>query len=103
MIVLLVIGILMGLAVPNFISSRRTAQGKTCFANLRAIEAAKEELATERGLPITSIFTIDSNPSTGLVGTTSYLKSVPLCPSGGIYTVGTILQLPTCSAPGHSL
>ncbi len=103
MIVLLVIGILMSLAVPNFLSARSVSQTKTCLAHLRAIECAKEELATERGLGVSATFTLDANPTTGLIGTTSYIKSVPVCPNGGSYALGTVTVRPTCTSSGHVL
>jgi hypothetical protein len=34
-----------------------------------------------------------------------YIKgaTLPVCPQGGRYTLGTIGQLPACSFPGHQL
>ena len=40
MIVVLIIGILLGIAVPNFVRARETARAKSCVANLKAITGA---------------------------------------------------------------
>ena len=45
MIVVLIIGILLAIAVPNFIKARETSRSKSCVANLKQIEAAKEQWA----------------------------------------------------------
>lgn len=45
MIVVAIIGILAAIAVPNFIRSRKTSQMNACKANLKQIEAAKEQCA----------------------------------------------------------
>lgn len=47
MIVVAIIGILAAIAVPNFVRSRRTSQQNACIANLRQIEAAKEQCQIE--------------------------------------------------------
>ncbi|MEG1788973.1 MAG: prepilin-type N-terminal cleavage/methylation domain-containing protein [Kiritimatiellia bacterium] len=43
MIVVAIIGVLAAIAIPNFIRSRKTAQKNACIANLKSIEAAKEQ------------------------------------------------------------
>ena len=43
MIVVAIIGILAAIAVPNFVRSRQTSQRNACIANLKQIEAAKEQ------------------------------------------------------------
>lgn len=47
MIVLLVIGILLAMSLPNFTRSRETTQTNICVNNLRQISAAKHEWAVE--------------------------------------------------------
>ena len=37
MIVVVIIGLLAAVAIPNLIKARKTAQGKSCKANLRTI------------------------------------------------------------------
>ena len=45
MIVVLIIGILLAIAVPNFITARQSSRVQTIVANLRQIDAAKEHCA----------------------------------------------------------
>jgi prepilin-type N-terminal cleavage/methylation domain-containing protein len=90
MIVVLIIGILLAIAVPNFIKARENSRTRTCIANLRQIEAAKEQWAMENKKSST-----DVPAATDL--TPDYMKSTPTCPSGGTYTIGAINANPTCS------
>ncbi|MEO0249499.1 MAG: prepilin-type N-terminal cleavage/methylation domain-containing protein, partial [candidate division WOR-3 bacterium] len=47
MIVVLIIGILLAIAVPNFIRARESSRAKSCVANLKQIESAKEQWAMD--------------------------------------------------------
>ena len=100
MIVVLIIGILLAIAVPNFVKARESSRTKACIGNLKQVEAAKEQWAMENKKGST-----DTPTDTDLFGTTAYVKVKPLCPSGGTYTVGTVATSPTCSksADGHTL
>jgi prepilin-type N-terminal cleavage/methylation domain-containing protein len=97
MIVVLIIGILMAIAVPNFIKARQNSQDRTCIANLRQIESAKEQWAMEAGAGATSTPT-----QAQLVGdaTTGFIKVWPTCPTSGTYTIGDMSTRPTCSVGG---
>jgi prepilin-type N-terminal cleavage/methylation domain-containing protein len=101
MIVVLIIGILMAIAVPNFIKARQNSQDRTCIANLRQVESAKEQWAMETGATATGTPT-----QTALVGdaTTGFIKVWPVCPTAGTYTIGNMSTRPTCSiGGGHAL
>ena len=50
MIVVLIIGILLAIAVPNFVKARTTSQTKSCIGNLKQIDAAKEQYAMDNKL-----------------------------------------------------
>lgn len=96
MIVVLIIGILLAIAVPNFVRARESSRAKACVSNLKQIDAAKEQWA------------MDNNKSNGdacAMGdlVPNYIKSTPSCPSGGAYTVGDIGTNPTCNITGHQL
>ena len=96
MIVVLIIGILLAIAVPQFVNARTQSQQSTCIANLSQIESAKEEWAMETAQPATA------TPAwTDLV--TQYMKSQPNCPSGGAYTIQTLAVRPTCTVANHVL
>src|SRR5437867_11330126 len=76
MIVVLIIGILLAIAVPNFIKARDTSRAKACTANLKQIESAKEQWAMDN-----KAATNASPGTTDLYGTTAYIRSTPSCPS----------------------
>ena len=96
MIVVLIIGILLAIAVPNFVRAREASRAKACVANLKQIDSAKEQWA------------MDTRASSGaagpalstLVGASGYIKSDPTCPSSGSYTVNNIGTNPVCSVGG---
>ena len=77
--------------------SRADTDRSACIANLKLIDVAKLQWAlinnkTEDAIPTMQ----DLQP---------YLKDglVPVCPSGGTYTINSVGQAPTCSVPGHVL
>jgi prepilin-type N-terminal cleavage/methylation domain-containing protein len=95
MIVVLIIGILLAIAIPNFVKARETSRTKSCIANLKQIEAAKEQWAMDNRAGTTA------TPGTSdLYGTTAYVKNTPVCPSGGTYTISAMDTSPTCSIGG---
>jgi prepilin-type N-terminal cleavage/methylation domain-containing protein len=94
MIVVLIIGILLAIAVPNFLNARESSRTKTCQANLRQIEAAKEQCAMELRMDGTG------SPTQAQLSPT-YVKNWPSCPSGGTYTIGLVNANPTCSQGGQ--
>jgi prepilin-type N-terminal cleavage/methylation domain-containing protein len=102
MIVVAIIGIIIAIAVPGFIRARSQSRMKSCQENLTKLDGAKEQFALERNVgPGTAVAMTDLVATDG----TGYLKSAPLEPSGGSYTVAAIGTDPTCSTsyPGHSL
>lgn len=100
MIVVLIIGILLAIAVPNFIRAREQSRAKSCSANLKQIDSAKQQWAMDKRLAGTSatVATLDAVDATGLVGPSLYIKALPVCPSSGTYSVNTIALDPTCNA-----
>jgi prepilin-type N-terminal cleavage/methylation domain-containing protein len=103
MIVVLIIGILLAIAVPNFIKARETSRSKSCVANLKQIEAAKEQWCMDLKQAATA-----TPAAADLYGTTAYVKNTPDCPSGGTYTIGDMATRPVCSigtgaTPAHTL
>ncbi len=96
MIVVLIIGILMAIAVPNFVKARTNSQKSSCIANLKQIETGKEQWAMENGQPSTATPTqAQLEPN--------YIKSWPTCPSNGTYAVGDMSTRPVCDQAGHVL
>ena len=102
MIVVLIIGILLAIAVPNFIKARETSRTKSCIANLKQIDAATEQWAMDNKASQAATVALTALIGTG---TTTYMKNTPDCPSGGTYTATlTVGTAPTCSIGGsHAL
>jgi prepilin-type N-terminal cleavage/methylation domain-containing protein len=90
MIVVLIIGILLSIAVPNFLKARDNSRTKTCIAQLQRIESAKEQWAMEMKKNSADVPTsADLSPD--------YIKGWTECPSGGTYTIGNVGTRPVCS------
>ncbi|MBM3457846.1 MAG: prepilin-type N-terminal cleavage/methylation domain-containing protein [Armatimonadetes bacterium] len=89
MIVVTIIGILLSVAIPNFVKARNSSRSKGCVANLKLIDSAKEQFMMDnRTTTAPSAFT-DLSPV--------YIKATPICPSSGTYTIGDATTNPTCS------
>ena len=95
--ILLTLILLPAIAIPNFVKARQTAQINMCLNNLRQIDAAKQEWALENSKRST-----DTPTQSEL---THFLKNgqFPTCPAGGVYTINSIGEVPTCSIPKHKL
>lgn len=94
MIISLIIGILVAIAVPNFVTARENSRRKTCIANLRVLDGAKEQWAMETRA------SAGSNVQMSDLTTGGFLRgnaTGPKCPIGGTYTLRTIGETPTCS------
>jgi len=95
MIVVLIIAILIGVALPNFLHAREVGRARACQSTLRHIASAKEQWAMDnRAGPSSTPTAVD------LVD--EYIKSVPQdvlpeCPLAGSYTIGNLATQPTCS------
>jgi prepilin-type N-terminal cleavage/methylation domain-containing protein len=109
MIVVLIIGILLAIAIPNFVAARESSRAKACVANLKQIDSAKQQSAMDNKLAGNSAATFltdgttASTATTGpfqLVGPTAYIRATPVCPEGGTYTPQLVGQLPYCSISG---
>jgi hypothetical protein len=78
--------------------SHRTSSTNACINNLRIIDAAKQQWALEKKKTATDV------PTWGDLK--SYLGSRDIktlkCPLGGIYTIGRVSELPTCSIGTNS-
>jgi prepilin-type N-terminal cleavage/methylation domain-containing protein len=96
LIVVAVIGLLLALAVPNFLRMRGNAQAKACISNLGEIESAKQIWGLEAGK-------IDGDVAATSDLVPTYLKVLPVCPSGGSYDYHPIGEIPTCTIAGHTL
>lgn len=92
---ILPVGVLAAIAIPNFVKARETAQRNACINNLRMIDGAKEQWALEnKKAPGATVSFMD------LAGPGKFLRSEPICPSDGTYSVNAIGQSPSCSHHG---
>jgi prepilin-type N-terminal cleavage/methylation domain-containing protein len=99
MIVVAIIGMLMTIAVPNFVKARNTAQKNACIANLRMVDNAKQQWATENKKGNSD------TPTEEEIRVYVKNEKMPACPGSGTYTIGTVSTDPTCSKAdaGHVL
>jgi prepilin-type N-terminal cleavage/methylation domain-containing protein len=99
MIVVAIIGLLAGIAIPGFIKARNSARVKSCISNLKTLNAAKVQWAFAERKRTTSI------PLAAEV--IPYLRegSLPECPAGGTYRLRSLARNPACTlwSDGHTL
>jgi prepilin-type N-terminal cleavage/methylation domain-containing protein len=98
MIVVAILGILVGLAFPNYLKSRTQARKQLCIENISQIESAKQIWGVEHGKKDGDVPAPDD-----LIGSDLYMKKLPLCPAGGSYDFQSVGTTATCTIPGHSL
>jgi len=70
----------------------------SCIATLKQIEGAKANWAMEGGKS-----TNDTPRDADLFGPQAYIRNAPVCPAGGIYTIGTVAEPPRCTFTNHYL
>jgi len=97
LIVVAILGMLVGLAVPAFMKSRTQARKQTCIENLAQIESAKQIWGVENGKKDG-----DAPTDADLIGSDAYIKFKPSCPGGGTYDFQPIGTTATCTEDGHS-
>lgn len=92
MIVVLIIGLLAAIAVPNFAKARAKTQTNACIDNLRSIEGACEQIKMEGETPSSSL----------VYGADKYIKVEPHCPSvkDSVYVIPTDDTRPVCPNVG---
>jgi hypothetical protein len=75
-----------------------TTPRNTCIANLKQLDSAKEQWAVDTKKSPGAVVRLKD-----LIGRDLYLKSRPTCPKGGLYILGHVGEMPTCSVEGHVL
>ncbi|MBX7131051.1 MAG: prepilin-type N-terminal cleavage/methylation domain-containing protein [Fimbriimonadaceae bacterium] len=94
MIVVIVIGILLGIAAPQFVKAREASRFRACASGTRMLESAKAQWAIEQGK--------DENATPSAADLAPFLKVWPECPSGGSYALGKVGEGTSCSVPAHA-
>lgn len=101
MIVVMIIGLLAAIALPNFVRARTSSQQNACINNLRLIDAAKQQWALEQhGMDSSSPTAADLQPYLGR----GSAGELPICPADSqkkptfttSYNVRDIATKPTC-------
>ena len=97
MIVILIIGILVGIAVPVFLAAKGNAQAKTCKANMKTVQTQSNVYAASN----------DGTYPTAIGQLSAYienLSSITNCPAGGTITWNFTINAPpspSCSTHGR--
>ena len=98
LIVTLIMGVLLSIAMPQFIRARENSGTTGCKFNLKELQGAKERWAMDNNRPAE-----DTPTMSDLVVPGVYLKNTPMCPAGGAYDIGRLNQRPECSLGGDHL
>ena len=90
MIVAAIIGLILAIAIPNFVKARETAQQNVCVQNMRQIMTATQVWSIDLKKAGTDV------PTTGdLVD--NYMRKWPACPkSGAAYEPQAVSANPVC-------
>ncbi len=89
MVVVMIMGMLLAIAVPNFVTARKNGRIETCLSNLKAIDEAKQQYAMENGLTSGSAV----GNAAALVPT--YMQAWPTGPIAGTYAANAVGTDPT--------
>jgi len=84
MIVVAIIGLLVAIALPNFVIARKKSQMTTCKANLKQVDGAVSQYLLDNANTGSNAIP-DASLMAALVPT--YIKAVPTCKAGGTYTI----------------
>jgi type IV pilus assembly protein PilA len=95
MVVVLIIGIIVAIAIPVFVSVSRTAAERTCQTNQRAIEGAVQQWLAGDPTNVWSPQVIDGATDALTDSATQHLLEAPHCPNAteffyGVSASGTV-------------
>lgn len=93
MIVVVIIGILLNIAMPNLVRAREQTRVKSCMQNLRKMDSAKQQWAIDNKKAGTAV-----PLSTDIFGTNLYIRgTMPNCPGGYTYALNAVDTEPSCA------
>lgn len=84
MIVVAIIGILVAVAVPGYLRARESSRQIACMENMLKIDQALQQYVLMENADAEVPVDIDLDY---LVGEESYIRNMPVCPSGGTYAL----------------
>jgi prepilin-type N-terminal cleavage/methylation domain-containing protein len=96
MVVVAIIGLLAGIAIPNIRHATEDARKQTCKLNRKNIDAAKLRWSLSRNESPTA-----TPPESELFGANAFIEHKPDCPSGGVYSINPVQERCTCSVSLH--
>lgn len=97
--VIALIAFLVLIAIPIVANNRNAMRTRMCRENLARIVAAKEQYAVTHQAADGTTVTLET-----LVAEDNILEQLPVCLSGGSYSVNPINVTPTCShGEGHAI
>jgi type IV pilus assembly protein PilA len=99
LVAVLILGILMAVALPLYLSAAADSQKKTCRTNMQTISGAVQSYRVQhRTIALATVAALSVNP-------TNFpdLKGTPQCPDSGAYSlsVGTSGIQVSCSVAAH--
>jgi len=93
MIVVAIIAFLAVIAIPSFMKSRMVSHRSACIHNLRLIDHAKQQYATDGSNGVVA----ETNVPPAEAINSYFRNGAPVCAAGGTYIYGAIHVLPVCS------
>lgn len=76
---------------------QKAAQTNACIKNLKTIDEAKHLWGIKYAKS-----ELNWETEADLIGMDKYIKTKPVCPTGGTYVYQSLGDVATCSEPGHS-
>jgi prepilin-type N-terminal cleavage/methylation domain-containing protein len=96
MVVVAIIGLIAGIAIPNMVEAIKMSRLRVCSLNRKNIDAAKLRWSLETQQPETAAPTDED-----LFGANRYIEHKPNCPARGSYAINAVHEKCTCNASGH--
>ena len=104
LIVVAILAFLASIAIPNYVSYRKTSQMNACLSNLAMLNSATTSYLLRHKVAVDTDLTIDmlAPKSSAEAKDKYFLTRRPECPCGGTYSYDRETQLWHCSFGGNS-
>jgi len=87
--------------IVGVLSDTATANTLTAFDSING-GGSTNTLQTSGSMAGGDVLPAGATITNGMTDLLTYIKKEPSCPSGGTYTLGTVIEKPRCSIPGHT-